>query len=178
MTKNKIIAIHGPAGIGKTAIAGKLCRKLPGKNARISVDYLRDMLCMQYGGGRMSDRYIVLAKKIVPALTKELIKDGYGVVIEIAPPTLEDRGVADDRLIKKIKSMGGRVFFLHASLDAVLKRNKKRRGEFGQGNLSKKLTEQLYKYCEQYLKLEDYIVISTDKIGADKATSLILEKIN
>jgi adenylylsulfate kinase-like enzyme len=177
MTKNKIIAIHGPAGIGKTAIAGKLCRKLPGKNARISIDYLRDMLCMQYGSGRMSDRYIVLAKKLVPTLTKELLEQGYNVIIEIAPPTLEDRGAADDRLVKKIKNMGGKVFFLHAPLDSVLKRNKKRRGEFGQGNLSRKLTEQLYKYCEQHLNFEDYILISTDKIGADKTTSLILEKI-
>lgn len=108
---------------------------------------------------------------------KELLSGGYNVVIEIAPPTLEDRGMADDRLVKKIKSMGGKVFFFHASLDSVLKRNKRRRGEFGQGNLSKKLTAQLYKYCEQYLKLEDYIVISTDKIGADKTTSLIMEKI-
>ncbi|PIR70295.1 MAG: hypothetical protein COU46_02290 [Candidatus Niyogibacteria bacterium CG10_big_fil_rev_8_21_14_0_10_42_19] len=175
--RNKIIAIHGPAGIGKTAIAGKLCRKLPGKNARISVDYLRDMLCMQYGGGKMSDRYIALAKKIIPELTLKLLKEGYNVIIEIAPPTLEDAGKIDKWLARKLKDMGGKVFLLHAPLASVLKRNKKRKGEFGQGNLSKDLTKRLYDYCERFLDLNDYIVIDTGKFGADKTTSVILKKI-
>lgn len=175
--KKILIALHGPAGIGKTAIAGKLYKKLPGKVARISVDVLRDMTCMHCVSGRQSDEYITLSKKLAPGLIKDLFAKDYNVVMEIAPPTVADAGKTDAWLVKELNLLGGTVFLIDAPLAVVLKRNKNRKGEFGQGNLTKKLTEQLYRYCEKYLDKNDYIVIDTTKIGADKATTVILEKI-
>ncbi len=178
--ENKIIIVlYGPAGVGKTAVARKLCRKLSGKTARISVDVMRDMtyLCLK-GGWKQSDEYITSAKKAVLSLTKEYLKQRYNIVIEVAPPTHDDKGKTDKWLAGSLKKMGAKVFLLDASLQEILKRNKKRRGEFGQGNLSKKLTEKLYNYCQKYLNKKDYIIINTDKIGADKTTSLILNAKN
>ena len=179
MTKknNILVALHGPAGIGKTAVAGKLCKKLPGKTARISIDVLRDMTCMRYTSGRQSDEYITLSKKLAPGLIQDLFSNGFNVVVEIAPPTAADKGKTDTWLVSELWRLGGSVFLLDAPLTMVLQRNKKRTGEFGQGNLTKKLTEQLYRYCEKYLNRNDYIVIETTKIGADKVTSLIIEKL-
>lgn len=176
--KSKIIALYGPAGVGKTAVAGKLCRKLLGKTARVSVDILRDMTCLCLKGGwKMSDEYITSGKKVVVPLVKEYLNLGYNVVVEVAPPTVYDAGKTDKWLVDSLKKIGANIFFLDASLASVLYRNKKRRGEFGQGNLNKKLAERLYGYCQKYLNKKDYIVINTDKIGADKTTSLILEKL-
>lgn len=177
--KNKIIiALYGSAGTGKTAVAGKLCRKLPGKTARISVDIMRDMTCMCLKGGwKQSDEYITSAKKAIFPLVKEYLKLGYNVVIEVAPPTIYDAGKTDGWLAISLKKMGAKVFLLDAPLKSVLQRNKKRKGEFGQGNLSKQLTEKLYGYCQKYLDKKDFIIINTEKIGADKTTALILEKI-
>jgi adenylylsulfate kinase-like enzyme len=170
-----LIALYGPAGMGKTAVAGKLCRKLPGRTARISVDVLRDMVCMHCTTGRQSDRYITLSKELVLPMVRDLLKKGYNVVVEVAPPTNEDKGATDKRLARTLSKMGGHVFLLTAPLDVVVKRNKHRSGEFGQGNLTKKLTEQLYRYCEKYLDPNDFHVIDTARVGADKTTSLILE---
>lgn len=176
--KSKIIALYGPAGIGKTAVARKLCRKLPGKTARISVDILRDMTCLCLNGGwKTSDEYITSGKRVVIPLTKEYLNLGYNVVIEVAPPTAYDVGKTDKWLADSLKKMGAKIFLLEASLKSVLHRNKRRRGEFRQGNLNKKLTEKLYNYCQKYLNKKDYIVINTEKIGADKTTALVLEKL-
>lgn len=175
--KQILIALQGPAGIGKTAIAGKLIKKLPGKTARISVDVLRDMTCMHCTSGRQSDEYITLSKELVPGLVQDLFARGYNVVVEIAPPTVADKGETDLWLAHEVDRLGGVVFLLDAPLTTVLARNRSRKGEFGQGNLTKKLTEQLYRYCEKYLNKDDYTVIDTTKIGADKATSLILEEL-
>ncbi|MFA4890038.1 MAG: AAA family ATPase [Candidatus Paceibacterota bacterium] len=177
--KNKtIIALYGPAGTGKTAVAGKLCRKLSGRTARISVDIMRDMTCICLKGGwKESDEYITSAKKVVLPLTKEYLKLGYNVVIEVAPPTVFDVGKTDKWLAISLKKIGANVFLLDAPLKSVLKRNKERKGDFGQGNLSKELTKKLYNYCQKYLDKKDFIVINTEKIGADKTTVLILEKI-
>ncbi len=177
--KNKIIiALYGPAGTGKTAVAGKLCRKLPGKTARISVDILRDMTCLCFGSWKESDAHITLGKKTAVLLAKEYVRRGYNVVIEVAPPTIYDKGKTDKWLALSLKKMGARVFLLDAPLASVLKRNKKRKGEFGQGNLSGKLTEKLYGYCQKYLDKKDYIIIDTEKIGADKTAALILKAKN
>ncbi|HCC05619.1 TPA: hypothetical protein DEP58_04980 [Patescibacteria group bacterium] len=178
VNKHLLVALHGPAGIGKTSIAGKLCRKLPGKTARISVDVLRDMVCMQSTSGRQSDEYITLSKSLVPGLVRDLFSKGYHVVVEIAPPTVADKGETDAWLVRELKKLGGVVFLLDAPLESVLQRNKYRKGEFGQGNLTKKLTAQLYQYCEKYLNKNEYTVITTTKIGADKVTSLILEELH
>ena len=178
MTNKKIlIALHGPAGIGKTAIAGKLYKKLPGKTARISVDVLRDMTCMHCTSNRLSDEYITLSKKLAPGLIRGLFSKGFNVILEIAPPTVADAGKTDAWLASELHRLGGSVFLLDAPLAKVLQRNRYRKGEFGQGNLTKKLTEQLYRYCEKYLDRNDYIVINTTKIGADKVTSLIIEEL-
>jgi|GEM_PF-3400267 len=174
MARCNIIALHGPAGVGKTAVAGKLCRKLGDKSARVSVDYLRDMLCMHFGSGKMSDRYITLAKEMVPEIVKDLKKRGYHVVVEIAPPTLEDKGKTDHWLALQLKALGGKTFLLHAPIDVVLKRNKKRKGEFGQGNLGSALTRRLHAYCEKYLDHNDYVVIDTSRFGGDKTASVIM----
>ena len=180
MAKNKIIIVlYGPAGMGKTAVAGNLCRKLPGKTARISVDIIRDMTCLCLKGGwKQSDEYITSGKKAVLPLTKEYLKQGYNIVIEVAPPTIYDMGKTDKWLAVSLKKMGAKVFLLDAPLKFVLKRNKKRHGEVGQGNLSKKLTKKLYNYCQKYLDKKDFIVINTEKIGADKTTSLIFKNLN
>lgn len=178
MAKKRIlIALYGPAGMGKTAIAGKLYKKLPNKTARISVDVLRDMTCMHCTSGRQSDEYITLSKKLIPIVISDLFEKGYNVIVEVAPPTNEDKGVTDKWLADKLINMGGYIFLLSAPLAEVLKRNKNRKGEFGQGNLTKKLTEQLYRYCEKYLDPDDYTVINTTKIGADKVASLVLEEL-
>ena len=80
-------------------------------------------------------------------------------------------------MVKKLKNLNARVFLLHASLSEVIKRNKRRRGEFGQGSLSNKLIERIYKLYEKYIDKNDYEVIDTKKIGADKTASIILEKV-
>lgn len=177
-TKNRIIiALYGPAGIGKTAIAMKICRKLPGKNARISVDILRDMTCVYFEGNwKKSDEYITSSKKAALPLIKEYLKQGYNVIIEVAPPTIYDEGKTDKWLATSLKKLGAKVFLLDASLDTVLKRNGNRGKKFKQGSLNKKLTKKLFDYCHLYLDKKDYIVLNTEKIGADKATSLILQK--
>jgi len=182
MSKTKrqiIIALQGTAGVGKTAVARKLCRKLPGKTARISVDVIRDMSCLNATTLRESDEYVTMAKRASFSLIKAYLKEGCNVLIEIAPPTDadEDKGITDKWLVKKLKNLGARVFLLHASLSEVIKRNKRRRGEFGQGNLSNKLIEQIYKLYEKYIDKNDYEVIDTKKIGADKTTLIILEKV-
>jgi adenylate kinase family enzyme len=175
-THKTTIALYGTAGIGKTTVARKICRKLPGRTARLSTDVLRDMACVCLKGGwKESDNYIVAAKKVLVLLAKEYIKLGYNVIIEVAPPTIDDAGKTDKQLTASLKKMGAKVFLLDASLKTILNRNKKRRGEFGQGNLSKKLTEKLYNYSETYLDKKEYVVINTEKMGADKITSLILK---
>lgn len=177
MKNQIIIALQGTAGVGKTSVAGKLCKKLPGKTARISIDVLRDMSCINNTTIKNSDEHITMAKKATPSLLKAYLKEGCNVVIEIAPPTSSDRGTTDKWLVQNLKKFGARVFLLHASLPVVIKQNQTRRTEFGQGNLSKKLVKQIYKLYEKYIDKKDYEVIETDKIGADKTTSIILERI-
>ncbi len=170
-----IIALYGPAGIGKTSVARKLANKLPGKTARLSVDVMRDMTCVRLKGGwKESDDYIVAAKKALIPMTREYVKLGYNIVIEVTPTTKDDGGKTDRWLAAALKKMEAKVCLLHAPLEVVLKRNEKRRGEFGQGNLSRKLTEKLYGYCETYLDKKDYHVIDTARAGADKITRSIL----
>lgn len=177
MTKQIIIAIQGTAGVGKTAVARKLGKKLPGKTSRISVDVLRDMSSVGTMTTRISDEYITMAKKVSLNLTKAYLREGYNIIIEFAPPVSADKGMTDKWLAKELKKLSARVFLLHASLPEVIKRNKLRKGEFGQGNLSKKLIEQIYKLYEKYIDKNDYEVIDTEKIGADKTTMIILEKL-
>lgn len=176
--KVRIIGLQGAAGVGKTAIARKLCKKLPGKSVRVSVDILRDMSCINFETQRQSDEHILSAKKICPDLTKLYLKEGFNnVVIEFAPPVDFDEGRTDKLLAKNLGKMGGRVFLLHASLKEVLKRNAKRKGEFGGGGLPGKLAEKLYKNYEKYIDRADFEVIDTEKIGADKTTAIILGKV-
>jgi hypothetical protein len=99
------------------------------------------------------------------------------VLIEFAPPVSADKGKRDKWLAKNLKRLGGRVFLLYASLPEVIKRNSRRGGEFGQGNLSRKVTEHIYKLYEKHIDPNDYEVINTEKIGADKTAAIILERI-
>lgn len=177
MKKQIIIAFQGTAAVGKTAVVRKLCKKLSGKTARISVDVLRDMSCLNAMTVKESDEYITVAKKVSLNLTKAYLKEGYNVLVEFAPPVNNDKGITDKWLAKNLKRLGARVFLLHASLPEVIKRNSCRRGEFGQGNLSRKMTEHIYKLYEKYIDKKDYEVINTEKIGADKTAMIILEKI-
>lgn len=173
-----IIGLQGAAGVGKTAIARKLCKKLSGRTARISVDILRDMSCINFKTQKESDEYILVAKRICPDLVKLYSKEGFNnIVIEFAPPVDFDEGKTDKLLAKNLKKLGGRVFLLQASLKEVLKRNGRRRGEFGGGGLPKKLATKLYNTYEKYLDKTDFEIINTERIGADKTTSIILEKI-
>ena len=150
-SKKIIIGLQGAAGVGKTAIARKLCKKLPGRTARVSVDILRDMSCINFETQRESDEHILAAKRICPDLAKLYLKEGFGnVVVEFAPPVDFDEGKTDRLLAKSLKKLGGRVFLLHASLKEVLKRNSRRKGEFGGGGLPKKLAEKLYRNYEKY----------------------------
>ncbi len=177
-TKQQIIvALQGASGVGKTAVARKVCRKLSGKTARVSIDVLSDMSRLNTTSQKISDEYITMAKKTALNLVKSYLKEGYNVVLEFAPPVRDDKGVTDKWLVRELKKIGGRVFLIHASLPEVFKRNKSRRGEFGQGNLSKKLTERIYGLYEEYIDKNDYEVIDTEKIGAGKTAKIILEKI-
>jgi len=81
------------------------------------------------------------------------------------------------QLVKELKKIGSYVFLLHASLSEVIKRNNLRKGEFGQGNLSRKLIEDIYKQFEKYIDKKDYQVIDTEKIGADKTTEIVLKRV-
>ena len=36
--------------------------------------------------------------------------------------------------------------------------------------------KKLFDYCEKYIDRNDYIVLNTEKIGADKTSAIILEK--
>lgn len=175
--KQLIIGLQGAAGVGKTAIARKICCKLSGKTVRVSVDVLKDMSCVYTMTVQKHDEHITMAKNVSLELVKAYLKEEYNIIVEFAPPTNFDKGLADKRLVNGLKKLGGCVFLLHASLKEVLKRNQHRKGEFGQGNLSKKLTEYIYKLYEKYIDKKDYEVINTDKIGADKTTSIILNKI-
>ncbi len=176
--KQKIIGLQGTAGIGKTAVARKLCKKLPGKTARISIDILRDMSCISFKTQRESDEHILSAKRLCPNLVKLYLEEGFdNIVIEFAPPLNIDKGETDKLLARSLKNLGGKVFLLSASMEEVLKRNSRRRGEFGGGGLPKKLTEKIYDQCEKYLDKNDFEVINTEKIGADKTTSIILKKL-
>lgn len=172
-----IIAIQGAAGVGKTSVVRKLCRKLPGKTARVSVDILNDMSCSNTKTQKGIDEFITMAKRASLDLVKFYLKEGCNVVLEFSPPIRKDEGATDKWLARELKKMGGRVFLIHASLPEVLKRNKARRGEFGQGNLSKKLTEKIYGLYEDYIDKTDYELIDTEKFGADKTAKIILEKI-
>lgn len=176
--KKIIIGLQGPAGAGKTSVARKLCKKLPGRTVRISVDILRDMSCVNFLTMRESDEHILMAKKVSLDLAKAYLKEGSdNIIVEFAPPVDFNRGETDKWLAKNLKRMGGSVFLLHASLGEVLKRNKNRRGEFGRGGLPKKLTERLYRNYEKYINKNDFEVVDTEKIGADKTASIILGKI-
>lgn len=176
--KIRIIGLTGPAAAGKTAVARKLCRQLSGKTVRISIDVLRDMSYIGAGSSKKSDEYITMAKRVVPDILKAYQKEGCdNIIVEFAPPVVSDAGQTDKWLAKKLKSLGGHVFLIHASLPEILKRNSKRHGEFGQGNLPKKLTEKLYLYFKKYIDKKDFEVIETDEFGADKTTAIILEKI-
>jgi len=181
MIKNKkpiIIGIQGAAGVGKTSVARKLCKKLQGRTVRISVDILRDMSCVNFLTMRESDEHILMAKRVSIDLAKAYLKEGSdNIIVEFAPPVDFNKGETDKWLAKNLRRIGGSVFLLHASLEEVLKRNKNRRGEFGRGGLSKKLTERLYRNYEKYIDKNDFEIIDTEKIGADKTTSIILEKI-
>lgn len=173
----QIIALYGPAGIGKTTVAEKLCRELSGKTARISVDKIREMTYCFKGGWKESDEYITSGKKVVLPLTKEYIKQGYNVVIEVAPPTTydNDNGKTDKWLALSLKKIGALVFLLDAPLAIILERNEKREQK-PKHHLNAKLIEKLYNYCQNYLDIEDYIVINTEKINADKTKAFILKK--
>ncbi len=173
-----IVGLQGAAGAGKTSVARKLCKKLPGKSARVSVDILRDMSCINFETQRQSDEHILAAKRICPDLAKLYLKEGFNnVVIEFAPPVDFDEGKTDKLLANKLKKMGGKIFLIHASLEEVLKRNAKRKGEFGGGGLPKKLAKKLYKNYEKYVDKNDFSVVDTEKIGADKTTDIILKKL-
>jgi tRNA uridine 5-carbamoylmethylation protein Kti12 len=174
----QIIALYGPAGIGKTTVAEKLCRELSGKTARISVDKIREMTyCFKEGSWKESDEYITSGKKVVLPLTKEYINQGYNVVIEVAPPTTydNDNGKTDKWLALSLKKIGALVFLLDAPLAIILERNEKREQK-PEHHLNAKLIEKLYNYCQNYLDIEDYIVINTEKINADKTKAFILKK--
>ena len=173
-----IIGLQGAAGVGKTSVARKLCKKLSGRTVRISVDILRDMSCISFKTQKESDEHIIAAKKICPNLAKLYFREGFSnIVIEFAPPVDSDEGKTDKLLVKNLKKLGGRVFLLHASLTEVLKRNSRRRGEFGGGGLPRKLAEKLYNTYDKYLDKTDFEIIDTEKIGADKTTSIILKKL-
>jgi len=77
--KQIIIAFQGTAAVGKTAVARKLCKKLPGKTARISVDVLRDMSCLSATTIRESDEHIIMAKKVAPDLVRAYLKEGCNI---------------------------------------------------------------------------------------------------
>lgn len=173
----QIIALYGPAGIGKTTVAEKLCRELSSKTARISVDKIREMTYCFKNGWKESDEYITSSKKAVLPLTKEYIKQGYDVVIEVAPPTTydNDNGKTDKWLALSLKKMGAWVFLLDAPLAIILKRNEKREQKPGH-HLSAELIEKLYNHCQNYLDIEDYIVIDTEKINANKTKASILKQ--
>jgi len=176
--KRIIVGLQGAAAAGKTAVARKLSRKLPGKTARISIDVLRDMSCLNTLTSKQSDEYITMAKKVALNLTKSYLNEGCdNVIVEFAPPVTANKGFADKWLAQNLKKIGGRVFLLHTSLPTVIKRNKNRRGEFGQGNLPRKLVEKIYRDYEKYIDKKDFEVIETDKIGADKTLTIILGKI-
>ena len=177
--KNKtIIAFAGPAGIGKTSVAMKIAKKLKGESVRISADAMREMTYPQSGGKKRSDQHIIMAKKIIPCLVKEYFKHGFdNVVIDIAPPVPCDSGASDKWLANSLKKMGGKVFLFDASLKTVLQRNKKRNKRCSQGGMKTETAKKLFGYYEKYIDRNDYIILDTEKIGADKTAKIILEKI-
>jgi len=64
---------------------------------------------------------------------------------------------------------------LDAPLAIILKRNEKREQKPGH-RLSAELIEKLYNHCQNYLDIEDYIVIDTEKINANKTKASILKQ--
>ncbi len=178
-TKNKtIIVLAGPAGIGKTSVAMKLAKKLKGENIRISADTMREMTYPQSGGKKRSDQHIIMAKKIIPCLVKEYFKHGFdNIIIDIAPPVPSDGGGVDKWLSNTLRKRGAYVFLFDAPLKTIFERNKKRAKRSPQGGIKKEMVKKLFIYSQKYIDRNDYDIINTDKIGADKTTEIILNKI-
>jgi len=179
ISKNKnIVAFAGPAGIGKTSVAMKIAKKLPGENIIISADTIREMTYPQSGGKKRSDKHIMMAKKIIPCLVKEYFGHGFdNIIIDIAPPVPGDGGASDKWLAKTLTKMGGKVFLFDASLKTTLERNRKRNKRCPQGSMKAETAKKLFGYCEKYIDRNDYIILNIEKFGADKTADIVLEKL-
>jgi predicted kinase len=109
------LILYGPSGVGKSTLAGKLCRSLGFKHCDC------DSFKLIFSAERSPER-TEIAGKISYLYAKELIDRGHDVLIEALP--IEH----NDKLIKRMKERNYHIveISLQASLEQCIRNNRHR----------------------------------------------------
>ncbi len=159
------IIIRGPAGAGKTTIAGKLAGKIKGRHVCFDKIMRKNGLDKIEGKGIKQANFIKVNELVIPGALKMLKKNR--VVV------FDGCFYHRPQLRHLIKNLPYRhfVFTLRASLEDCIKRDGKRKGS---SKIGKRNVEAVHELCSKF----DYgTVVNTEGKTAEQTTAEITSRL-
>jgi broad-specificity NMP kinase len=164
----KIIAITGPTGSGKSTVAKLLCKKFD-KCVRLDIDRVKHFVesGFVYDDTPEGKKQWALCVKNVIDLSKNFVNEGYNVIIE-GYIDRESPGWPE----VSVELPVDKAFLLLPNLAEIKKRNKSRDPKIFMEDID---VERHYEYFSQE-KEDNFIVLDTSNQTPEETVKIILKK--
>jgi tRNA uridine 5-carbamoylmethylation protein Kti12 len=166
----RVIILRGAPASGKTTVARKLASLIPtSKKALISIDDIQHLDLR-----RISRDKLRLGVYHTALLCRSFVQEGFDVVVEYVFD--RDLDFFVEKLFKShISTLAPcvvQIFFLDASLNVLMRRNKKR-----ESSMRENVLRELFEACNKVKgKYHGEIVVDTNKLSVKKVATMILNE--
>jgi len=164
-TKNFVVILRGPSGVGKSTISSIIQEKLGSNWTVIDVDKFKHYMPLKEDKSNRAER-TEIAHDVGNYFAKAMYDKGYNVILEEMY-----RQRHNDQLVQFLTSnnMSYVKVFLSAPLDALIQRSKER-----EKNVPEEETRRFY---EEAQPLPEDLVIDTSTYSSEQAADMIIARV-